>query len=86
MNLFKAAIRPVLFSFDPESAHNATERLCQWFGLIPPVLSLLEKQYSFRDPKLVSEVAGIRFENPVGLAAGWDKNGRAVPLLSRLGF
>lgn len=86
MNLFKAAIRPVLFSFDPESAHNATERLCQWIGMIPPVLSLLEKQYSFRDPKLVSEVAGIRFENPVGLAAGWDKNGRAAPLLSRLGF
>ena len=86
MNIFKTVVRPVLFSMDPESIHNVTERLCQVVGMVPPVCRLLEKGFRFSDPSLSSEVAGLSFENPVGLAAGWDKNGRAAGMLSHLGF
>jgi dihydroorotate dehydrogenase len=73
-------LRPLLFALDPERAHNLTLEaiaMADAFGLPPP----------YRPKKARSvEVMGLQFPNPVGLAAGLDKNGVAVDGLARLGF
>ena len=74
-------IRPLLFRFDPETAHNLTlsslSRL-HALGLLKPFMP--------RVPALPTRVMGLDFPNPVGLAAGLDKNGEAIDALSDLGF
>ncbi|MBK3736437.1 quinone-dependent dihydroorotate dehydrogenase [Azospirillum brasilense] len=71
-------VGPVLRSFDPETAHGLTIKALS-SGLMPPVR---EKD----DPILRSRVFGLDFANPVGLAAGFDKNAEVVDALLRLGF
>jgi dihydroorotate dehydrogenase (fumarate)/dihydroorotate dehydrogenase len=54
---------------------------------MPPVLSLIEKQFGTPpDPRLETTIMGIRFSNPVGLSAGYDKTGKTPAVLSRMGF
>ena len=74
-------LRPLLFALEPETAHHftlGTLRSLDRFGLVPSVPSSPES--------CAREVMGIRFPNPVGLAAGLDKNGDYIDALSRLGF
>lgn len=86
MNVYEDAIRPLLFRFDPENVHNATTALCS-LAARTPALPLVEQLFGTRaDPRLATTVAGIAFPNPLGLGAGYDKNGAAVPVLSRMGF
>ena len=79
-------VRPLLFRADPEQAHNATLRLLRLAGRLGPARGLLERLYRVDDPRLEVEAFGLRFRNPVGLAAGYDKNGVAVAGLAALGF
>jgi dihydroorotate dehydrogenase len=70
-----------LFAFDPERAHGlAIDALASWGAVGAPLGS------RFESPLLATEVAGLRFANPVGLAAGLDKDGRAIDGLFGLGF
>ena len=79
-------LRPLLFRFDPERAHALTLRLLRWAGQVPITNYLLRSLFEVSDPRLDVEALGIKFKNPVGLAAGYDKNGIAVRGLSCLGF
>lgn len=79
-------LRPVLFRFDPENTHNRSLRLLASLSATRLGRSLLEKAFRFNDARLQSEVAGLRFSNPVGLSAGYDKDGIAVAGLAALGF
>jgi len=76
-------IRPLLFLLPPEAAHNLTLQLLQIAGN-PSISLLLQWMYSAPDKPI--EVFGKLFRNPVGLAAGYDKDGVAVRGLSALGF
>lgn len=70
-------LRPLLFRLDGESAHRLTVRALTFLPAgAPPV----------EDPVLASTVAGLRFPNPVGLAAGFDKDGEVAHKMHRLGF
>ena len=80
------SIRPLLFKLDPERAHNLTLRLIGWAGMFPPTYRLLRAMYEVNDPRLEVEAFGLKFKNPIGLAAGYDKNGVAIKGLSSLGF
>lgn len=75
--LYKAA-RPLLFRMDPETAHNATLKALA-AGLVPSGVPV-------RDNALETVLWGRKFPNPVGLAAGFDKNAQAVGPLFGLGF
>jgi len=86
MNLYQRLLRPLFFRFDPESVHEFTVRNLSRAVSLPPVGALLEKSFSFRSPRLRVNVGGIEFQNPVGMAAGFDKNARAYPFLARMGF
>ncbi len=79
-------LRPWLFRLDPERAHGLTLAGLRWAGNFPLTNRLLRSIFAIADPRLEVEAFGIRFKNPVGLAAGYDKNGIAVNGLSCLGF
>jgi dihydroorotate dehydrogenase len=78
--------RPLLFRLDAERAHDLTLRALGMAGSVGPARRLLRRLFDVRDPRLEVTVAGLRFRNPVGLAAGYDKNGVAVRGLAALGF
>ncbi|MTW19553.1 quinone-dependent dihydroorotate dehydrogenase [Allochromatium palmeri] len=76
--------RALLFKLDPEQAHNLTlALLARWSTLFDGRLSVTDLA---RRPALAREVMGLHFPNPVGLAAGLDKQGEAVPAWQALGF
>ena len=76
--------RPFLFRLDPETAHHLTLQLVRLAGVIPPARWFLQAMFSA--PEKPTEVFGLKFKNPVGLAAGYDKDGIAMRGLAALGF
>jgi len=85
MNLYPP-IRRLLFQFDPERAHHITLRLLGIAGTLPPVRKLLRTLFSTSSYDLPVNIFGLKFPNPVGLAAGYDKNGIGMHGLACLGF
>lgn len=79
-------IKPILFSLSIEQAHRVVMILLHLIGIIPGGRWLLRKCCAVRHPALEREVFGIRFPNPVGLAAGFDRNGEALREIAALGF
>jgi len=76
--------RPLLFKLDPENAHHLTLQSVRLAGVLPPLRWFLRAL--FAAPEKPVEVFGLKFQNPVGLAAGYDKDGVAVLGLATLGF
>lgn len=76
----------MLFRTDPEWAHDRVIRAAEWTSGIRPICEAIRRRYSVTDAALSTEVAGIEFQHPVGLAAGFDKNARAFPFWEALGF
>lgn len=83
---FYESIRPLLFRLDAERAHRLTLRLLALAGGLPPLRLLLARMLSAPTSSQPVEVFGLKFANPVGLAAGYDKDGRAMHGLACLGF
>src|SRR6185436_1800535 len=86
MNFYKILVRPWLFEVDPERAHELVGQAGAWIEQQPLGGALLEQLFTYKHPSLRVKVAGIPFENPLGLAAGFDKTGKLYPFLSRMGF
>ncbi|MCE7066248.1 quinone-dependent dihydroorotate dehydrogenase [Dyadobacter sp. CY326] len=84
--MYKILISPILFLFDAERIHYFVCEVLRFAFKIPFVPQILRSLYTFEHPDLVQEVAGLRFRNPVGLAAGFDKNAEMVDELEALGF
>jgi len=86
MNMYKTLIRPILFITSPEVSHTITIRLLKIACSIPIVNSIIKTMFTLKSPLLETEVAGIKFPNPVGLAAGFDKNATFFHEMEYLGF
>jgi dihydroorotate dehydrogenase (fumarate)/dihydroorotate dehydrogenase len=86
VSLYLRLLRPLLFSLDAETAHHLTVEICRVGAAIPGVKSLARLCLETSHPMLQCDVAGLHFANPLGLAAGWDKSGRALRMLDALGF
>ena len=84
--MYERLLRPVLFRLDPERAHHLSIGLCEAIGRWRVARSLAAARFTVDDPVLRTCVAGIDFPNPLGLAAGYDKSGRAAVMLACLGF
>lgn len=84
--MYKLIIRPLLFCFDPEEVHYFTFSLIRILNKIPGFSFLVKMLYDENDPRLEREVFGIKFKNPVGLAAGFDKDAKLYQELSNFGF
>lgn len=79
-------IRSILFLFDPEKIHYTVAKLIRITLLIPGMKWIWSKLYRVTDDRLKKTVFGIEFENPVGLAAGFDKNASMYDDLAYCGF
>jgi dihydroorotate dehydrogenase len=79
-------IRPYLFSMDPEKAHKFTTNMLGTALKLPIIGNSLRNLGSFQHPMLERHLFGLRFRNPVGLAAGFDKNGELLSEMEQLGF
>jgi dihydroorotate dehydrogenase len=86
MDVYKTFIRPMLFCCDPEWAHQTAIQTARVLGKSGPLTRTLGNTYHTQDPRLKTEMCGLSFQNPVGLAAGYDKSGEAIPFLESLGF
>lgn len=80
-SLYPSFVKPFIFMLDPETAHSMTIKLGRLLSR-PPLLNLFSQQVEDRPV----EVMGLSFKNPLGLAAGMDKNGDAIDYLGALGF
>ncbi len=85
-SMYKFLIRPILFWFDPEKVHYFTFSLIRFLHKIPGIESLFKSLYEVQNKQLEVEVFGLKFKNPVGLAAGFDKDAKLYNELSNLGF
>ena len=83
--MYKTFLQPLLFSLDAEKAHHVTFSLVRFLCKIG-FSGLFRAIYKIEDPRLEKEVFGIRFKNPVGLAAGFDKDAKLYNELSNFGF
>src|SRR5437764_1367272 len=86
MGLYQHLSRPLLFRADPEWIHDRAIGAASFAGSMRPLCASLAHLNATNDPRLSVDIAGLRFSNPIGLAAGFDKSGRAVSLLSSFGF
>lgn len=84
--MYKYLLKPILFLFDPEKAHHITFTLIKIAHRIPGMPEYLKRQFNLEDKRLERTVFGIKFPNPVGLAAGMDKDARLVDEFGNLGF
>ena len=83
---YQYLIKPFFFLFDPERAHYLLADIIKFSMKIPGVPALFRWVYGYEHPSLPRTVFGIKFPNPVGLAAGFDKNALLVDEFSHLGF
>lgn len=86
MSIYESILKPYMFRHDAEDAHRKTMGLLRFATSLPGGASILKRQFTLDDDRLAREVMGIRFKNPVGLAAGFDKDGKYIDLLPLLGF
>lgn len=84
--MYKSLIQPILFSFDPEKVHHFTFSMIKFMHKIPGVKTIIKNVYQINDSRLERELFGLKFKNPVGLAAGLDKDAKIFNELSNFGF
>jgi dihydroorotate dehydrogenase len=84
--MYRYLIKPILFLGDPEWIHYFVFSLIRWIHKIPGVPFLVRAIFQMHHPKLEKELFGIRFKNPVGLAAGFDKDAKLYRELANFGF
>ena len=84
--MYKLLVRPILFCFDPEKVHHFTFSVLKFINKIPFVSSCVRTCFKVEDKTLERQLFGLTFKNPVGLAAGFDKNAVLYNELSNFGF
>lgn len=84
--MYKSIFRPVLFWFSPESVHHFVVNSLKLLFRIPGAGRIINKFTQVNDPLLEKEVFGLKFKNPVGIAAGFDKQAELYNELSNFGF
>ena len=83
--MYRLIIRPILFLLDPEKVHHISFSSIKFFSKIG-LTSLMKSMFAVEDKRLEKELFGLKFKNPVGLAAGFDKNAVLYNELSDFGF
>jgi len=84
--IYKSFIKPLAFKYSPERAHHLTVSSFRKVLSIPLLSSIIKGRFRLDSNNLSKEVFGIKFPNPIGLAAGFDKDGKYYDVMSHLGF
>ncbi len=83
---YRFLLKPVCFSFDPEGVHNSFVKIGSFLGSNPITRGLVALKFGYQNKMLEQTVLGIKFKNPLGLAAGFDKNAELVNIIPSVGF
>lgn len=83
---YKYFLRPILFKFDPEDVHKLFVRVGGILGAFDFTRKLTARLFKYGNPILEQKILGIHFKNPIGLAAGYDKNGVTTNIMSEVGY
>ena len=86
MTMYKSVVRKILFKFDPEEVHQFTFSMLKNLFRLPFVSNIAQTNFVIQDPSLERKLFGLTFKNPVGLAAGFDKNAVLFDEFSYYGF
>lgn len=84
--MYKSIIRPLLFQIDAEKTHYLVMGLLKFFISVPGGKGVIKFMYGLENRSLEKDIMGLRFKNPIGLAAGFDKDGKYIRELAALGF
>ena len=84
--LYKHVLKPIAFRLDPEDVHDYATKIGYLLGKNPFTKSIAKHLWSYSHPALAQEILGIHFPNPVGLAAGFDKDAYLTEILPDVGF
>ena len=84
--MYKSLVKPALFTLDAERAHHVVFDNLRRAARLPGTKTLLRKLYDYQHPNLEREIFGLKFPNPVGLAAGFDKNAMLTDEMATMGF
>lgn len=84
--IYNSLVKPLLFKLDAERAHNATQNFAHSASQSYFLQALAGSIYNFQSPKLNQQIWGLNFRNPIGLAAGFDKNGKIPEIMQSIGF
>jgi len=83
---YKILAKPILFQIDPEKIHDQALMIGQWFSKKSWRQKFLAALFLYKNDSLKQTIVGLNFSNPIGLAAGFDKNGLIVKVMEPLGF
>lgn len=84
--MYKSIIKPIFFLWEPEKIHHIVFKIIKFLCAIPGVPSLIKSIYCVNDKRLERKLFGLTFPNPVGLAAGFDKDAKLYDELGYYGF
>uniref|UniRef100_UPI000534C8E6 quinone-dependent dihydroorotate dehydrogenase n=1 Tax=Helicobacter pylori TaxID=210 RepID=UPI000534C8E6 len=84
--MFYSLLKKYLFSLDAEEAHEKVCKILRMLSSSPFFCNLIHSQLGYKNPKLENEILGLHFPNPLGLAAGFDKNASMIRALIAFGF
>ena len=84
--MYKLLLKPLFFLFDPEFVHHTVFKLIKLSNKIPGISNIIRSIYVIKDKRLERHLFGLTFPNPVGLAAGFDKDAKLYHELSNFGF
>jgi len=84
--IYKGILRPILFKFDIENIHDCFVAIGQFLGKYKITRKISSILWNYTNPSLEQNILGINFKNPIGLAAGFDKNAKLINLMSEIGF
>lgn len=84
--IYKNILKPVFFLIDPETIHDGMVRAGRFLGCNYLTRRLTAQLFSYSNPGLEQVVCGVKFQNPIGLAAGFDKNAKLLDILPSVGF
>ena len=84
--MYKSLLRPIFFSIDPEKIHHFVLRMLRISGALPGMNAVTEALFRYEHKALERTLFGIKFANPVGLAAGLDKDARVIDEMAAFGF
>lgn len=84
--MYKGIIKPILFRFSPEAIHHFMVRFLSTMRYIPFARATIRSIFKVRNEKLEREIFGLHFANPIGLAAGFDKDAECYDVMGDMGF
>jgi dihydroorotate dehydrogenase len=83
---YRYLLKPILFQFDPELMHNVFISIGKVLGNYRVTKKLTNLMFNYQDKMLQQDILGVRFRNPIGLAAGFDKNAEIISIMEDVGF